>query len=358
MNTVETKNTKASLKEWPSNGLERVEACPICEGQARHLYAGLTDRVFRCAPGHWDMYQCDTCGTAYLDPRPTLETIHLAYQRYYTHNEPVHQQTTALPGWRRHIRALANGYRNSRYGANLEPSNRMGAWLLLLAPNYRQALDRELRYLPPLLRDGSLLDVGFGSGAFLRLAQRVGWRVSGVDPDPVAVTNGIKAGLDVRRGGINAFADAAEKFDVITLNHVIEHVHDPVETISQAYTLLKPGGRLYIETPNVNSYGSQRFKEFWRGLEPPRHLILFNWASMNSVLRRCGFQVDYAIGSFANYASIAHASKVIRDNGDPYQKKYISVLDKLVGFMLRIYPFSQKERTEFITVIATKQERQ
>lgn len=350
---------KACLKDWPADGLERVEVCPICKGKKRkQLYVGLTDRVFRCAPGHWDMYQCLNCGTAYLDPRPTPATIHLAYQSYYTHNKPVRQETMTLPRWRRYIRALANGYRNSRYRGKLQPSNRVGAWLLPFIPKYRQALDRELRYLPPLPPDGRLLDVGFGSGDFLTLAQRVGWRVAGVDPDPVTVANAIEAGLDVRQGGIDAFTDAVGQFDVITLSHVIEHVHDPVDTIRQAYALLKPGGQLYIETPNIDAYGHQRFKESWRGLEPPRHLTLFNWSSMNLMLKECGFQTVRSIYSFAPYAKLAHASKVIREGGDPYQERNISMVHRVAGIIMGFSPFTKKEKTEFITVIAKKPESQ
>ena len=75
-------------QEWPPGGLERVHQCPACAGTERELlHAGLTDRLFGCAAGTWSLWRCATCGSAYLDPRPTQETILLAYGEYFTHDD-------------------------------------------------------------------------------------------------------------------------------------------------------------------------------------------------------------------------------------------------------------------------------
>src|SRR5438067_9223839 len=84
--------TKASppkpwLENWPDEGLQSVKVCPICDsGKRIQLYSNLIDKVFRTAPGRWTLYQCQGCSSAYLDPRPTPESIHLAYKNYYTHS--------------------------------------------------------------------------------------------------------------------------------------------------------------------------------------------------------------------------------------------------------------------------------
>lgn len=341
--------------DWPIAGLEQVENCPACgSAQRRQLYVGLTDRVFHCAPGRWDLYQCKGCRSAYLDPRPTPSTNHLAYQHYYTHEPSQRQGTEGLPTWRWYVRALANGYRNRRYGSQLKPASSFGPWIMPLFPRLRQALDRELRYLPPVKPGSRMLDVGFGSGHFLILAQRVGWQVSGADPDPVAVANARKAGLDVRQGNIETFEDLLEQFDVITLNHVIEHVHDPIKTLKQAYDLLKPGGWLYIDTPNIDAYGHQHFKEHWRGLEVPRHLVIFNWASIENLLNKVGFDELRQIQRFAPYAALAASSRSIQHEVDPYTVKMPRTVDVINEMIFKWNPFSNKKRTEFITVIAIK----
>lgn len=243
VSTIETHN-RHIFEEWPADGLERVEHCPVCGCAQRHqLYSGLTDEVFRCAPGRWDLYQCKKCRSAYLDPRPTPESIALAYQNYYTHEGPSSTMTRTQSLHRRMVLALSNDYRNKRYGTGLKPTCTLGRWLLPLLPPLRTPIDRKHRFLPPATSKHSrLLDVGFGSGEFMLLAQQMGYQAIGVDQDRISVDNAKKAGLDVRQGGIDALEGAEAFFDIITINHVIEHLHDPIRSLETALRFLKPGG--------------------------------------------------------------------------------------------------------------------
>ena len=80
-------NRKSHKDSWPDGEMEQVKKCPVCQSVNRNqLYEGLSDNVFFCAPGVWNMYKCNHCKAAYLDPRPTPESIHLAYRSYYTHD--------------------------------------------------------------------------------------------------------------------------------------------------------------------------------------------------------------------------------------------------------------------------------
>ncbi|MCK5664178.1 MAG: methyltransferase domain-containing protein, partial [Thiotrichaceae bacterium] len=74
---------------------------------------------------------------------------------------------------------------------------------------------------------------------------------------------GRQKGLDVRMGGVEVLDPSVEKFDVITLSHVIEHVHQPVEVLKYCYSLLKPDGFLWLETPNIESEGYRLFGANW-----------------------------------------------------------------------------------------------
>ncbi|WP_081620139.1 bifunctional 2-polyprenyl-6-hydroxyphenol methylase/3-demethylubiquinol 3-O-methyltransferase UbiG [Thioalkalivibrio sp. ALMg9] len=346
---------KPLVHAWPSEGIEHVERCPVCGSSGREqLYSGLTDRVFDCAPGRWDLYQCKGCQSAYLDPRPTPRTIHLAYETYYTHQPPVARSTERMSGAKRLVHALANGYRNHRYHSDLEPANGLGPYVFRLLPRYRKRLDRKMRSLPPPKPGGHLLDVGFGSGAFLLDAQRAGWQVSGADPDPVSVMNGRGLGLDVRQGGIEAFEDFAETFDVISLAHVIEHVHDPVGTLKMAYGLLKPGGLLYVETPNIHAYGHVHFKEHWRGLEIPRHLVIFNWESMTKTLKKVGFTEIQNLSIPSPYVNLAGKSRAIREGRDPYRFARKTLGDRFNGVRVSLPFLADGRKTEFVALYARK----
>jgi SAM-dependent methyltransferase len=74
------------------------------------------------------------------------------------------------------------------------------------------------------------------------------------------------------------------------MSHVIEHVHDPVATLGAVFSLLRPGGFLYVDTPNIDALGHESYGRYWRGLEPPRHLVLFNRNSLRDLLRAQGFE--------------------------------------------------------------------
>ncbi len=277
---------------WPPEDLEAVSNCPVCSGNDRSLlHDGLWDSTALAAPGRWSLWRCTHCGCAYMDPRPTRESIGRAYETYYTHEEgPPPVASTPSPLRLLRIK-LGNGYRNRRYGTNTQPAASSGAMLGLVFPPLRRASDYEFRYLPRARNpDPKVLDVGCGGGHWLSRAAETGWKTCGADPDPRAVEVARANGLDVREGGIEAWSDARGEFDVVTMNHVIEHVHDPRQLLSSARDLLRPGGQLFVETPNIDALSHSAFGRAWRGLEPPRHLILFNRKSLIRLLREVGFE--------------------------------------------------------------------
>lgn len=275
---------------WPSDGLETVCNCPVCGNERRDLlYENLVDNVFRVAPGTWQLWKCARCGSAYLDPRPTPDSIHLAYGSYYTHREPGSQDDyEILSPLRKLRRHFVNGYTNWRYSTQFQPANVFGVAAAFAVPTLRRVIDRHYRHLPRRPETGGcILDVGSGDGYFLRLAHSCGWDVMGVDPDPKA--SSLSQGFPVCRGGVDCLDAESELFDVVTLNHVIEHVPDPVTVLNRCHALLKPGGQIWLETPNIDGFGHERYGRNWRGLEPPRHLVIFNESSIETALRQVGF---------------------------------------------------------------------
>jgi len=276
---------KYRVQKWPSEGLETVPNCPVCGGDKRRvLHENLVDKVFFCAPGKWSLFHCESCASAFLDPRPTPETIGLAYETYFTHD-------SGGPGniiERLKIK-LRNGYLNYRYGTKLYPASNIGIILATLMKNRREFFDLAIRHLPKLETSKRLLDLGCGNGDYLFIARSAGWDVVGVDADSKAVSVASEKGIDVRLGNIEILDPSKEQFDVITLSHVIEHVHQPIKVLQACYKLLKPGGFLWIETRNIQSEGYRIFNRDWRGLEPPRHLVLFNFKSLTDALIEIGF---------------------------------------------------------------------
>ena len=275
------------FRAWPAEDLEHLGSCPICgEPERALLHDGLEDRIFRAAPGRWRLWRCGSCRCAYLDPRPTRESIGAAYRRYFPRRAG---EPSAPQGLARVRESLRNGYLNSRYGYALRPASRFGAAVLPFFPKLRWSAALPVRGLPKPPGRPRLLDVGFGDASFLRFMRTASWDVAGVEADPAAVAAARSSGLEVALGPIEDAPYGTDSFDAITLSHVIEHLHDPIGSLRACLRLLRRNGVLWLATPNVDSPGHRRFGADWFGLDPPRHLVLFDLRGIDRALTSAGF---------------------------------------------------------------------
>jgi SAM-dependent methyltransferase len=287
----------AELSDWPAADLEPVPRCEVCESADRSLQLdGLTDRIFRSAPGRWTLWRCTNCAASTLDPRPTAASIGRAYSAYYTHAATA-AKNFLVPGDRPDLwfkRAMHLSHYNHVYGHHLAGAVPLG-WALIGASRWRSARAGQfIRHLP-----GSgaavglaprLLDVGCGDGSFLRVARALGYAAQGIEFDPAAATLAQRHGFEVFVGGVEEATIEAGSIAQLTLSHVIEHLHRPVAALRRMRDWLAPGGRIWLQTPNIAGVGAQRFGGAWRGLEPPRHLVMFNPAALRLALERAGFE--------------------------------------------------------------------
>lgn len=331
-----------------------MPACPVCGSAERTvLHEGLIDNVFFVAPGKWTLLRCTQCSSAYLDPRPSLASIGKAYGTYYTHvNCTPRDNAIQLGVFRRLRRMMSNGYLNRCYGTQRQPASGLGQWVAMLLPRQRQALDTEFRYLPKPAQGQRLLDIGCGNGSFLVSAREAGWQVSGVEPDPKAADAARQCGLDVTVGTVDLLAGESDCFDAITLSHVIEHVHEPKQLLQAVRRLLKPGGIVYIDTPNTQSHGAAIFKKNWRGLETPRHLVLFNPASLTDLLCATGFSDIKMERRTAVQQGMYLSSLRMAAGHSPYGAEPAR-LGWLALIRLRL-SFTKTRHLEFITLTARK----
>lgn len=344
------------LAHWSDDELEYLNHCPVCQSdQFKTIHSHLTDNVFFVAGGMWTLNQCSSCKCAFLNPRPKLSSIGKAYGYYYTHasGEP-RDELNRLTGYRYLRRLMSNGYSNVTYGTSYSPASRLGVLVARLLPSQREIIDVQFRYLPKPKLGQKLLDVGCGNGAFLSLAKQAGWEVVGIDADHVAVDVCRKSDLNVYHGSVDALTNFSEYFDAITLSHVIEHVHDPVSFLSSIYKLLKPGGYLYIDTPNLSSFGAWRFGRNWRGLEPPRHLVLFNPDNLKELLLTQSFTNILFRKRSSIVWGMYQASARIAGGGAPYDEKVnvkIPLLDRLHMLKAKLTGYYE---LDFITLTAVK----
>jgi 2-polyprenyl-3-methyl-5-hydroxy-6-metoxy-1,4-benzoquinol methylase len=166
-----------------------------------------------------------------------------------------------------------------------------------LAEAYRRLVLRDhVRFVTKALKSsgeqGLVLDVGCGGGLFLRLMRERGYRAAGLDLSPgAASTAWRKQGVPVVCGSLERAPFAGGSCAAVTMFHVLEHLSDPASYLEAAHTLLKPGGRLIVQTPNAASWQFFLLGEYWTGLDVPRHLIDFRACDLETLIESAGFEV-------------------------------------------------------------------
>jgi 2-polyprenyl-3-methyl-5-hydroxy-6-metoxy-1,4-benzoquinol methylase len=251
---------------------------------------------------------------------PVKEELWKAYASYYTH---AAQSIPGQPGLlKRFYRAVKQGYVAAKYGYPSGSNPRLArilGTLLYGMPVHRSEVDTGIRFLRAV-PGGRVLDVGCGAGEWLVTMRELGWQAEGVDFDPNAVKVAQLNGLDVRCGNLEEQNYAANSFDAVTLNHVIEHVPDPIGLLRECLRVLKPKGKLVLATPNIASLGHRCFKEYWRGLEPPRHLHVMSPAAMRRLLSRAGFEQVTVRTHSAHYVWY-HSYRLWLDRKNPNSRR-------------------------------------
>lgn len=141
------------------------------------------------------------------------------------------------------------------------------------------------------IKDKRLLDVGCGTGVFLKSMKNSGWQVLGVEPNKQArfVANDLTENAVFDNDQLLAWKNSS--FDVITLWHVLEHLPDLDMAISNLNRLLDDSGKLVVALPNHLSFDANYYSEGWAAYDVPRHLWHFSKDSLSSLMRTYGFQL-------------------------------------------------------------------
>ena len=275
-----------------NNGI-RTRPCPtcsLCGTEGAFLYRGLSDR-FCGVTGKWNFRKCpnSVCGLIWLDPMPLEREIGKAYpEGYYTHTEEVSHRSLL---WRTYCLAR-EGYWATKYGYCKDAMpmwKKLFGMVIYAIPLKRGSTDLNVMFLRAQV-NGKLLDVGCGNGAWLAGMRDLGWDAEGMDVDVNAVRKARERNLPVRSGTLTELDFPDNHFDAVTLNHIVEHVYSPRDLLTMCYRILKPGGRITVSTPNIESWGHERLGSDWFNLDPPRHLMLMN----RTLLRRIAAQVGFA----------------------------------------------------------------
>ena len=267
--------------------LKSVKKNPINSTSGFICLSSVEDAFFG-TPGLWSYRKDEITGHHWLDPRPDDESIGLIYQTYYTHDDGSEGNFARPSLWEQSLAFAQSrilGYRTSFKISSL-------AKLLSFMPTVADAATLDLMRLPAT-KIGRLLDIGCGSGEFMKKMRTHGWDVVGMEPDQQAAARLTQSeGVAVYSSFSEITLGEASPFDFVVLSHVIEHVPDPIQTLRELRKYMGRNGRLIVTTPNIAGLGAQVFGRFWRGLEPPRHFNVFTPESLKLAFKAAGFEIE------------------------------------------------------------------
>jgi 2-polyprenyl-3-methyl-5-hydroxy-6-metoxy-1,4-benzoquinol methylase len=236
-------------------------SCPVCLNAFTKPALTGGDWLFESTSKIFTLHACASCHCLFLDPMPADEEIARFYPPQYWWNSSESQRD-------RPLKRLESIYRKFALRDHVA--------FILRASGNRDGLD--------------LLDVGCGSGTLLGLLKRHGFRPMGVDFSAEAARIAeIENGVRVLVGSLEQSRFPDEAFDVVTLFHVMEHVSNPRSLLAEVSRILKPGGALVLQVPNIDSWQFKAFGVKWYGLDVPRHVIDYSRESMLKLLKDSEF---------------------------------------------------------------------
>jgi 2-polyprenyl-3-methyl-5-hydroxy-6-metoxy-1,4-benzoquinol methylase len=229
----------------PAADWEKTD-CPGCQCNRGFVFLNLKPNATH-EHSHAQLIRCPDCQLVFLSPRPNRNII----GKFYSDDYAPHQ---------------ANKIKHHKKSS------------------------KEFSSPPPEI-NAKLLDYGCGNGAFLSKMKALGWEVTGLDASANAIAVANVAGIKALQGDFKHPEVTTIKFDCITLRQVLEHLHNPLETLNEARNHLATKGKISISVPNIESLPYRWFKEDWLGIDFPRHLLFFNPQSLESMLRKAGLKV-------------------------------------------------------------------
>ena len=240
--------------------MKEITSCLICGSANSEPFLVCKDHTV--SQKEFAVRRCKDCGFKFTSPRPNDADLGDYYkaESYISHSDTKKGLINTLYHWVRNYTLIKK---------------------LQLVMHYTG------------LKRGKILDYGAGTGAFLNTCKKNGWDATGIEPD-----------ADARRVMAEKFSlstystlqqakseNILSEFDVITAWHVLEHVPDLKETITQLRNSLKEKAKLIVAVPNPSSYDAAHYKESWAAYDVPRHLWHFAPADMERLMKDMGFKL-------------------------------------------------------------------
>ena len=236
--------------------MENLLECPKCYGSNYEIFLQCTD--YTVSKEKFTIVSCKKCGFIFTNPRPDIVSI----GKYYESEDYI-------------------SHSNAKAGS----INKIYHFIKKIA------IEKKIRLIENLNPNKkTLLDIGCGTGSFLGMIKNHGWMATGIEPNEKARETAIKIYsvpvFDEQK--LKSFPK--ESFSVVTMWHVMEHVHNLKQRIIDIYNLLEKNGFAFIAVPNYTSWDAKYYGKLWAGFDVPRHLYHFSPETIKELFKQSNLE--------------------------------------------------------------------
>lgn len=259
-----------TVTETTPYATEELKTCPVCGSADWSVWVSASDSFMRRSDELFSYARCKACDVLFEQKRPTEGTMGYFYEGDYAPYQRGKKKRSPF----RFVQKIAN-----RLATDISGENAAGREI---------KSRRDAQLSKP---GAAVLDFGCGGGRFLDSAKtRFGTRTVGMDFNSSLFDKLRARGHQVSDTSPESWAQIpADSFDLVIMNHVLEHVYHPRDVLQNVRRVLKPDGVLDIAVPNPNGYSAGEFKEHWFSLDSPRHVILYSPETATKLLNECGY---------------------------------------------------------------------
>lgn len=233
--------------------ITHLENCPVCNGNEFITHISCED--YTVSHETYTILKCQKCSFKFTQDIPDQDSIGKYYQSedYVSHS------------------GSKKGIINSLYHMVR-----------------KRSLKQKFKLVSSYSHGVKIIDYGCGTGEFLNTCMHKGWHVQGYEPSDEARNFAINENKISASPPSELKNYISEDADIITLWHVLEHVHTLKDTIAELLSKLKSGGTLLIAVPNCSSFDAHHYASYWAAYDVPRHLYHFEPSTINELMHQFG----------------------------------------------------------------------
>jgi 2-polyprenyl-3-methyl-5-hydroxy-6-metoxy-1,4-benzoquinol methylase len=235
---------------------ELISNCPVCGNTSFLPFLEVED--YFLSHEIFSIQECNSCRFKFVSPRPDTAVI----GKYYQSDEYISHDAG-------HTDLLSSVYKLARV----------------------ISISNKYKIVRKFASGGKLLDIGCGTGEFLKYCQAKGFEVLGVEPSDKARSFAQSKNMVHVFDQLESLSESDGTFNCITMWHVLEHIHNLNDLILNVSKRLRPDGVFVVAVPNSNSWDARYYKKYWAAYDVPRHLYHFTKETLQQLASKHGFEI-------------------------------------------------------------------